>query len=335
MVSLPRDLNDALDSALGRFPVSEMTQATQRLMQQYRGGVDPADLVLSSEIDVAAYAAYRMPATYAAVLTALRYTASLAPTFAPKTCIDVGGGTGSAVWAAVDVWPSLKEVTVLEQAPLAKALGQQLVRRADSSVVQSASWRRMTIGTKVPKGPGDLVTMSYVLGELAPQVRDDVVRSLAADTSMVVLIEPGTPAGYERILAARDVLIGEGLSVVAPCPHNRACPIPQGKDWCHFSVRLNRSSLHRQVKTGLLGFEDEKFSYVAASTQAWPHRADRVIRHPQKRKGLVSLRLCTRDESLNEEIVSKRGGDSYRRARDLTWGDEWDSLLEGRREALD
>ncbi|MCG5217699.1 small ribosomal subunit Rsm22 family protein [Streptosporangium sp. KLBMP 9127] len=328
MVSLPDDLNDALESALARFSVNDMTQATRRLIQQYREGFDSADIVLGSEIDVAAYAAYRMPATYAAVHTALRHTAALAPTFAPQTHIDVGGGTGAAVWAAAEIWPSLKEVKVLEQAPMAAALGGRLARQAVSPVVRTATWSRATIGNKVLKGPSDLVTMSYVLGELPPAVRDGVVRSLAADTSMVVLIEPGTPAGYERIIAARDVLIGEGLSVVAPCPHDGACPIPRGKDWCHFSVRLNRSSLHRQIKTGMLGFEDEKYSYVAASTQAWPDRPDRVIRHPQKRKGLVSLQLCTRDDGLTDEIVSKRNSDAYRRARNISWGDAWDSPRE-------
>ncbi|WP_329080764.1 small ribosomal subunit Rsm22 family protein [Streptosporangium sp. NBC_01469] len=323
MASLPKDLSDALDGALGGFSPADMTRSVQNLIQQYREGFDPSDTVLGSDVDVAAYAGYRMPATFAAVFTALRHIANLAPGFAPRTQVDVGGGTGTAIWAATEIWPSLTNLTVLEQAPKAIALGKQLARRAESDAVRNALWEQAVVRTAVTKPPADLVTMSYVLNELSPAAQESVVRSLAAEAAMVVLIEPGTPAGYARIVAARDVLIDQGLSVVAPCPHDRACPIPRGRDWCHFSVRLNRSALHRQIKVGTLSFEDEKFSYVAASPRPWSQAANRVLRHPLKRKGLVSMRLCTGENGLADEIVSKRQGDTYREARDISWGDEW------------
>ena len=79
-----------------------------------------------------------------------------------------------------------------------------------------------------------------------------------------MIVEPGTPAGYERILAARARLIELGRVIVAPCPHQAACPMPPGKDWCHFGARVNRSALHRRVKDADLSYEDEKFSYVVA-----------------------------------------------------------------------
>ncbi|MFF5213241.1 small ribosomal subunit Rsm22 family protein [Streptosporangium sp. NPDC000396] len=323
MASLPKDLSDALDSVLGRFAPADMTRSVQNLIQQYREGFDPADTVLGSEIDVAAYAGYRMPATFAAISTALRHTAEMAPGFAPRTHVDVGGGTGTAIWAATGIWPSLESVAVLEQAPKAIALGKRLAKRAESPAVRDARWEQAVIRGTVTKPPADLVTMSYVLNELPPDTQEGVVRSLAAQARMVVLVEPGTPAGYARISAARDVLIDQGLSVVAPCPHDHVCPIPRDRDWCHFSVRLNRSALHRQIKVGTLGFEDEKFSYVAASAQPWARAANRVLRHPLKRKGLVSMRLCTGGEGVTDEIVSKRHGDAYRMARDVSWGDEW------------
>ncbi|MEV4456952.1 small ribosomal subunit Rsm22 family protein [Microbispora sp. NPDC049633] len=323
MSTLPDDLDGALEESLGRFPMAELTRSVQTLIRQYREGFDRSVPALSSEVAVAAYAGYRMPATYSAVSAALRQVALLAPGFAPETQVDVGGGTGSALWAASAVWPTLRTVTVLEQSPSAIAFGRRLAGRAPAAAVREARWQQAVVDRSVPAPAADLVTMSYVLGELSPAVQDDVVGSVARTAGMLVIVEPGTPGGYARIAAARRLLAGLGLHVVAPCPHDGECPIVPDRDWCHFAVRLNRTALHRRVKDGTLSFEDEKFSYVAVSARPWPRAEGRILRHPLKRKGLVTLRLCTAEDGLADRAVSKRQGETYRGARDVVWGDAW------------
>ncbi|OXM51276.1 rRNA methyltransferase [Amycolatopsis thailandensis] len=322
--ALPETLRAALDEELGKYPQHRLTQSVERLSTRYRENAPASAPILSSEADIAAYAGYRMPATYAAVHAVLAEAALRAPGFAPRTQIDIGGGTGAAIWAAADVWPSLEESTVVEQVPGAIELGRRLAGHAGEGAVRGSTWRRGLIDPAGPAPDADLVTLSYVLGELPEARRADVVHWLSAKAGMLVLIEPGTPAGYERIVDARDRLVELGLSLVAPCPHEGACPIPRGKDWCHFSARLPRTGLHRQLKAGTLGFEDEKFSYVVASSTA-PERAEsRILRHPAKRKGMVSLSLCA-GSGLTESIVTKRHGTAYRAARDAEWGDAWPS----------
>jgi ribosomal protein RSM22 (predicted rRNA methylase) len=98
-----------------------------------------------------------------------------------------------------------------------------------------------------------------------------------------------------------------------------------GKDWCHFSVRVNRSSVHRRLKAAALGYEDEKFSYVAGIRGAAPPVSARVVRRPHLGKGLVSLYLCTPTDGLARTVVSKRQGPTYRAARNIAWGDAWPS----------
>ncbi|MGW4060170.1 small ribosomal subunit Rsm22 family protein [Amycolatopsis sp. NPDC004747] len=324
MAVLPDDLSSALDAELARHPVARLTQSVDRLSTRYRRGDAAASPILGSEADVAAYAGYRMPATYAAVRAVLAEAALRAPDFAPRTQIDVGGGTGAAVWAAAGVWPSLAECAVLEQVAGAIGLGKRLAAGSDLAAVRGAEWRRGFVDPAAPSPEADLVTLSYVLGELPDPTRDGVVRWLAAKAGTVALVEPGTPAGYERIRAARAQLVELGLHVVAPCPHDAACPIVPGEDWCHFAARLPRSGLHRKLKAGTLGFEDEKFSYVVASRTP-PRRADaRIIRHPKKHKGWVALDLCTASEGLQPAVaVSKKQGPRYRAARDAEWGDGW------------
>ncbi|MEW9550196.1 small ribosomal subunit Rsm22 family protein [Nonomuraea sp. NPDC050783] len=321
---LPDDLSAALDKALARHSPQELARSVAQLTERYRGGGAPAGAAhMRGQADVAAYAAYRMPATYEAAAAAMRHAAALAPGFEPVSHLDAGGGTGAAVWAAGGVWPSLRQVTVIERDPHVIDLGRRLARTSRAAAVRDTAWRQAAVRPGLDRPRADLATMSYALGELPEQDRPDVVRWLARDAALVIIIEPGTPAGYATVAAAREVLTGEGLTVVAPCPHDGPCPIVPGRDWCHFSVRLPRTSLHRQIKAGTLSFEDEKFSYVAATARPWPRAAARVLRHPQKRKGVVSLRLCTETDGIRDVIVSKRQGELYRQARDTGWGDPW------------
>jgi ribosomal protein RSM22 (predicted rRNA methylase) len=98
------------------------------------------------------------------------------------------------------------------------------------------------------------------------------------------------------------------------------------RDWCHFAERLDRSRIHRSVKAGELSYEDEKYSYVAAVRRPVRRPAARILRHPQLRKGLVSLELCTASGAAAEELISKSQGALYKAARNARWGDPWPRL---------
>jgi ribosomal protein RSM22 (predicted rRNA methylase) len=147
---------------------------------------------------------------------------------------------------------------------------------------------------------------------VAPQLWDQ-----AADT--IVFVEPGTPAGYRRVLGARDAVLAAGGHTVAPCPHDLPCPLP-ADDWCHFAARLPRSRLHRRAKGAELGWEDEKFSYAVLTREPPPTAAARIIRQPQPRSGHINLITCEPD-GIHRRTISRRQGPLYKAARDARWGD--------------
>ncbi len=341
-MDLPRDLREALTHAVSGVPVKDLAEAVDSLIDRYRSGRQANCPILSSRADVAAYAAYRMPATYAAVRAVLAHTSLAAPALAPRTHVDIGGGTGAAAWAAVAAFPGIATVAVIDQVREALDVGRRIAAGSTHPALRAATWMPAQIETAVLTG-ADLVTISYVLGELTAAVQIDLVRRAAATAGTVVIVEPGTPAGYERVIDARTALIESGLTVIAPCPHQGTCPIIlgrdlSGRDWCHFAARVSRSSLHRRLKDADLGYEDEKFSYVSAtrvsatsvsatSVSAMSGAAGiargRVVRRPQLRKGLVTLQVCTPANGIAHELISKRQGDVYRAARDTSWGDTW------------
>ncbi|MGY6025141.1 small ribosomal subunit Rsm22 family protein [Streptomyces spinosirectus] len=320
-VSPAETLRGALATLLDGLPPKRAAQAVERLIAHYRGATPTDAPILRDRADVAAYAAYRMPATFEAVRAALQAFADAVPGWVPGSHVDVGGGTGAATWAVSATWSGARSVTVLDWAEPALALGREIA--AANPALERAGWRRARIGKDLGLDDTDLVTVSYVLNELTEADRGALVDAAASAARAVVIVEAGTPGGYARVIEARDRLIAAGFHIAAPCPHSAACPIVPGQDWCHFSARVSRSSLHRQVKGGSLPYEDEKFSYVAATRLPVAPAASRVVRRPQIRKGQVLLELCERDERLSRTTVTKRHGDLYKAARDADWGDAW------------
>jgi ribosomal protein RSM22 (predicted rRNA methylase) len=322
VVPLPGDLAAALDDVLVGVLPADLARVVESLVAGYRDAT-AAGAPLSAE-QALAYAAYRMPATYAAVRAVGAALVQRAPSYAPRSLLDVGGGTGAATWALTDAAPSLAAVTVVEPAPAMVALGRRLARGAQHPGVRSATWVDVDVRSAAALPSADVVVMSYALGELPEPDRADVVRRLVASAPTVVIVEPGTPVGYRTVLAARDSLIGAGLRVVAPCPHSAACPLRDAApDWCHFAVRVERTARHRQLKGGALGYEDEKYAYVVASVLDLQPASGRVIRHPQHRKGHTLLRVCDTSGEIVDTTVSKRHGPAYRAVRNAAWGDAW------------
>jgi ribosomal protein RSM22 (predicted rRNA methylase) len=152
-----------------------------------------------------------------------------------------------------------------------------------------------------------------------------VVQSLwDACEGVLALVEPGTPAGYGRILAAREALIAAGASILAPCPHHEACPL-SGSDWCHFSVRLPRSRDHRQAKGAEVPFEDERFAYLLAArpTVTARPRGARILAPPRTGKPGIEFKLCG-PNGLEQRFVGRRDKAQHAIARRLGWGDTFD-----------
>jgi ribosomal protein RSM22 (predicted rRNA methylase) len=309
---LTAPLPEALEQSLADVVGSE-TRATASadLTRRYRAG-SATTPVAHSRDDVLAYAAARLPATYGATRIALGELAARADWFSPTTQLDLGSGPGTALWAARETWPSITATTAIEAEAEMRALAREL---GGFELVAG------NLPAAIPNRQYDLVTAAYVLAELTPAALALTLdRGWDLTTGALVVVEPGTPAGYERVLAARDRLVGRGGTVIAPCPHDGACPLAAiDREWCHFAVRVARSRAHRAAKDAKLGHEDEKFSYLAVARRPGDPAETRVLRHPQTRPGHVLLELCTVD-GRRSETVSKREGDRYRQARKLDWG---------------
>lgn len=319
--ALPPALSAALAARLDGRGLQELKTRARRLSEAYRAR-QPTAGTIRDAADALAYALTRLPATYAAVIAVLGRLRNEQPDFTPARLLDAGSGTGAASWAANAVWPEMAQVTMLDRSrdflDLARALA------ADSGVValETAEYVEADLTHLPPASAGaDLVVAAYALTELAETALPATVAALWEKTTpagALVLIEPGTPRDHLRLMAVRDRLIGLGARVVAPCPHQAACPMT-GADWCHFSVRLPRSRDHMFLKDGVVPFEDEKFSYLVARRAGAP-AAGRIIAPVRLAKPGVTARICSLT-GINETFAPRRDKPAYDILRRKDWGD--------------
>lgn len=282
----------------------ELSEGRKGLTQDYREGKASAFGDAAKRL---AYLGARMPATFAAVSLALKGVKGV------RSLVDLGAGPGTASWAAVEMLEGLEKITLVELSAEAVAIGKKLME--GHARLKEAEWICRSLEGEIPGA--DLAVMSYVLNE----VKDprSIVKRCWEKVDTLVIVEPGTPKGFGLVRDLREELIRMGAYILAPCPHRMKCP----SDWCHFAARVERSRLHRLLKGGTLGFEDEKFSYVVASKKKGVGFENRIVEAPMRQSGFVKLTLCTEKGQLEERIVSRKDKGLFRIAKKKDWGDSF------------
>lgn len=317
-MNVPPWVSQALGDKLEGISRKELAACAERLSATYRAQGGSA--VIRTEMDALAYALVRMPATYAAVRHALGQAAERCPEFAPTSLLDVGAGPGTASWAAAETWPTLAQMTLIDQNRALLDVSRTIARECGSTRVDVTEGSIPAALQDVARA--DVVVASYALAEFAVNAISDVLAKLwPLAGEMLVLVDPGTPEGFRRMLVCRDWLLTAGAHVLAPCTHAGACPLRAAERWCHFNQRLSRSRDHQLVKSAGVNYEDEKLCYLVAVRSAPAKSAKRrILATPRVNKGEVLLSLCAPDE-VEQMAIPRAQKDVYKAARRCDWGD--------------
>lgn len=325
-MQLPHALADGIESLIEGCDLKAMRRAAEELSKRYR--TDRSQIALNTAEDRFAYLLVRLPATYAATSAVLKEVRERVGEV--RSVLDLGAGPGTAAWAAAELFPQLEQVTLVERDPEMVSVGKRLA--AEHAVLGRAEWITSDLRSAKFRAH-DLVVAAYALGELPGRdarqgVCGDGLTAVStkvwgAAQKAFAVVEPGTPRGFASLLPLREVLLAQGQHILAPCPADAQCPMSDRPgDWCHFAARVERTSLHRRLKSGELGHEDEKFAYLvfARDPQA-PQAPARILRHPVHGKGHIKLTIC---EAPNlREITVAKSGDDFGSARSAKWGDAW------------
>lgn len=300
--------------------------------------------------ETVAYVAGAMPATYAAIYNVLKELKERICGFEPKSMLDFGTGPGTAIWAAREHF-KLDSCTGVDISEDMLRMAENLIERSGLTSIsgQTSFQRYFSYNPKQPKT--DLVMSAFTLGDTPSEaLRRSALESLWNQTGdVLILIERGTPVGFQIIAQAREWILENNsnsqepvVHVVAPCPHDKPCPLFRGeplqpdRDWCHFSQRVERPKFLMKTKHSKVNIEDAKYSYVVlrrgprptvtnteqedleTEAYSWP----RLITPPLKKNKHVVMDVCSPEGEIQRMIIPKSQGKiPYRDARKSAWGD--------------
>lgn len=312
--------------------IKSLRSSSEDLRSRYRDKTARGrDLEVRGKEEASAYLAWRFPATAMVIYEVLGRLKEAYPAFEPNSVLDLGAGPAASVLPAAERFPGISAYTLVEEQPAMLEAGRALLARAKGDLPAGLTIHE--VRSDLLKGTlprADLVLASYVVNELSESETDLFCRRLQACAAKVsVLIVPGTPHHFRQLTAVRNRLLEEGHAILAPCTFTGRCHLEDQMDWCHFSRRVQRSRLLRQLKSAQLSYEDEKFSYlIMLSPSARSEDQDlserssaRIIRHPQIQPGYREATLC-RDEGITVSRFTKgKDKERYKDLKKKGWGD--------------
>ncbi len=150
------------------------------------------------------------------------------PTISPPiSLVDYGCGTGiaSRAWLAHPNHQNVSSLHLIDRSSLAEKFAQQKIGEI---------FPKLAIDTTLPS-QGAWFLLSHLLNEL-PDTQN--ILSTLSPQEGFIWVEPGTPVLSKQLGKIREHFLVQGWSIVAPCPHAKACPALASDDWCHFFAEV-------------------------------------------------------------------------------------------------
>lgn len=321
-MEFPNELKNVIETEASKYKINELKDISEEITRKYKHESGESKRLVTSEKDVITYATVRMPATYAAISKVINsfleyYDGEI------KTVLDIGAGVGTASFVIENLIPSIESYELIEREENMINFGKKLSEAI--KMEEKTTWKSININQFSFEKQYDLVIASYSLNELNDKERNNIIKKTWEHTKKVlIIIEPGTQEGFYQIRKEREYLIQEGAKIIAPCTTEKECPIEEN-NWCHFTCRVQRSKLHKQIKEADVPYEDEKFSYIVCSKSECNKAKVRVLRHPIIESGKITLETCS-NGTINQIIITKKRKELFKKARKINAGESFDEL---------
>ena len=322
----PEQVNEAILKELAPIDHQGLVSSAERLTKNFREKREEEKTFIYSSRDVAGYLALRTPATYAQMYGALSQLKEVLPSFRPHSLLDIGSGPGTATWAVAEIFPSLRQVKMLEKQKEFISLSKNIAAAYPKLNIE---WKQTNFLTDTPhlEYLYDVVVISNVLNETGDfEMRKMIEFAQEYCNGVVIVVEPGTSYGNDIIHFAAQSFMRKGGNLLAPYVGNTV--VVDEKEWIHFSQKIERPDFQKRIRKALRedsltpsDIEEAKFTFVVWSKTSPIERPwGRLIQKPEIFKGYVELTVLTA-QKVEKVKVLKRNKELFHFAKNLHWGD--------------
>lgn len=338
MINFPTKVEKVIAKILSNTNDNKWVESAIKLSTKYRlNRLEPNrhEVFIDGVDDVLGYLALRAPSTYAQLSGAMSNVAELLPAWKPLSVLDIGSGPGTGVWAACEIWPSINEVICLERDSNFCRIGKEITQSSFPDLVKM-EWKLVDLSVTKPELniQFDLVTIGSVLNEMESEQRSDILEFAYKHCKGVLLVvEPGTPYGFDAITQSSTLLRSHQGRLLAPyidssLPTTDHEPIG-------FAQKIVRPEFNRQIRQvqrkidnkgnkRLLpasDWEEAKYGYVALSVIPPEIVASaRLLANPKISKSYIELKILTKN-GIETKRIFKKNKFSYKLAKKLKWGE--------------
>ncbi len=319
-MNLPNEIWSIIEEKVNKKNPKNLADNFRNISDRYMAKKVGEPLIKSSE-EALAYCISRMPATFCAMTEALKHSIEMLniSNDSFESMLDVGSGTASATLAVLKSF-NIKNIKCIERENYMSNIAKDFFTSNDISWYSEDVTKISTEDFK-----SDLVVSAYMVNELAENDLLRTVDFLWNNTKkMLLIVDPGTPDDYARMMAVRKHLIGKGAQIIAPCLTNMPCKLDKD-DWCAFTTRVERNKLQKLVKDADAPYEDEKYTYLAFvrddSLVSDSINGSRIIREPQITQNYIDLKLCQNDGTITSKKVTKSDKELFKKVKKSNNGD--------------
>lgn len=321
-IGIENMINEISSEISDGFSISELKTEFEKINRSYRNKNSRTDdYRITDEKGAIAYLLYRMPATANVISKILNELKSDFPDFNPEDILDIGSGPGVSLLPISIIFEDTGSITLVEEMKTMADLGKKITDKIPG-INGKVRWINFSFNKISEERKYDLVLASYMLNELDETETEEFIRKIDRITGdIAVVIVPGTPEFFRQLLYFRKSALDLGFNILSPCTFTGKCHMEQADNWCHFSERIQRTSILRKIKDGELPYEDEKYSYIVLSKNRHPSEGKRIIRHPLIRKGLTEVMTCDINGIEETKVTKSKNAGLYKLLKKAGWGD--------------